>query len=87
MRGCLFDLAQADAMPSIRAIIRPAPRPTRPSSPWSKERGPRGLSHFERGRIAVIAANQGAFANTEDAVNRLYATGSKAKRSRCVRSR
>ena len=43
------------------------------------------LSHFERGRIAVIAANQGAFANTEDAVNRLYATGSKAKRSK-VRS-
>ena len=43
------------------------------------------LSHFERGRIAVIAAQQGAFANTEEAVNRLYATGSKAKRSK-VRS-
>ena len=33
----------------------------------------------------MIAANQGAFANVEDAVNRLYATGSKAKRSK-VRS-
>src|SRR5690606_37796850 len=43
------------------------------------------LSHFERGRIAVIAANQGAFANTDEAVNRLFATGSKAKRSK-VRS-
>lgn len=40
------------------------------------------LSRFERGRIAVIAAQQGAFANTEDAVDKLYATGSKAKRSK-----
>lgn len=40
------------------------------------------LSHFERGRIAVIAADQGAFSNTEDAVAKLFATGSKAKRSK-----
>lgn len=40
------------------------------------------LSHFERGRIAVIASQKGSFANTEDAVNTLFATASKAKRSK-----
>ena len=43
------------------------------------------LSHYERGRIAVIAAQQGAFADTEAAVEKLFASGSKAKRSK-VRS-
>ena len=41
-----------------------------------------GLSHFERGRIAVIAAQQGAFANVEAAVDALFAVASKAKRSK-----
>ena len=40
------------------------------------------LSHFERGRIAVIAAQQGAFVNTEEAVNALFPQASKAKRSK-----
>jgi len=40
------------------------------------------LSHFERGRIAVISAKQGAFENVEEAVNALFAAGSKAKRSK-----
>lgn len=40
------------------------------------------LSHFERGRIAVIAVQQGAFVNTEAAVNALYPMASKAKRSK-----
>ena len=43
------------------------------------------LTHYERGRIAVIAAQQGAFAHTEEAVEKLFASGSKAKRSK-VRS-
>lgn len=43
------------------------------------------LSHFERGRIAVIAAKQGAFPNVEAAVNALFVSASKAKRSK-VRS-
>lgn len=41
-----------------------------------------GLSHFERGRIAVIAAQQGAFANVEAAVDALFPVASKAKRSK-----
>lgn len=40
------------------------------------------LSHFERGRIAVVAAQRGAFATTEAAVDALFATASKAKRSK-----
>lgn len=40
------------------------------------------LSHYERGRIAVIAAQQGAFHNTEEAVNQMFASASKAKRSK-----
>ncbi len=40
------------------------------------------LSHFERGRIAVIAAQQGVFVNTEEAVNALFPQASKAKRSK-----
>lgn len=40
------------------------------------------LSHYERGRIAVMAAAHGAFGSVEAAVNALYASGSKAKRSK-----
>ncbi len=40
------------------------------------------LSHYERGRIAVIAAQQGAFATTEEAVGKMFAAASKAKRSK-----
>lgn len=40
------------------------------------------LSHFERGRIAVVAAQQGVFASTEEGVNTLFAAASKAKRSK-----
>lgn len=40
------------------------------------------LSHFERGRIAAVAAQQGAFANTDAAVGHLFKVASKAKRSK-----
>lgn len=40
------------------------------------------LSHFERGRIAVIASQQGAFPSVEAAVNGLFPVASKAKRSK-----
>ncbi|MEP5761541.1 MAG: ParB/RepB/Spo0J family partition protein [Litoreibacter sp.] len=40
------------------------------------------LSHFERGRIAVIAAQQGMFASSDAAVDKLFNAGSKAKRSK-----
>lgn len=40
------------------------------------------LSHFERGRIAVLAAQEGAFVNVEAAVDALFSSASKAKRSK-----
>jgi ParB family chromosome partitioning protein len=70
----------------IRAIIRPATESDSAFVAMVEENEIRSnLSHFERGRIAVIATQQGAFVNVEEAVNKLYATASKAKRSK-VRS-
>jgi len=43
------------------------------------------LSQYERGRVAVLAAGEGAFANVETAVEALFHAGSRAKRSK-VRS-
>lgn len=40
------------------------------------------LSHFERGRVSVIAAQQGMFGSVEDAVANLFSAASKAKRSK-----
>jgi ParB family chromosome partitioning protein len=40
------------------------------------------LSQYERGRICVVAAGQGAFPSTEAAVSALFASASKAKRSK-----
>lgn len=40
------------------------------------------LSHYERGRIAVVAAQHGAFASVEAAVASLFGMASKAKRSK-----
>ena len=40
------------------------------------------ITPYERGRIAVIAAGQGAFADTTEAVNAIFASASKAKRSK-----
>ena len=40
------------------------------------------LSHYERGRIAVLATEQGAFDSVESAVDGLFHAGSKAKRSK-----
>lgn len=37
------------------------------------------LSHYERGRVVVMAVGHGAFETIEEAVNTLYQAGSKAK--------
>ncbi|TPE51622.1 ParB N-terminal domain-containing protein [Amaricoccus solimangrovi] len=41
-----------------------------------------GLSHYERGRVAALAVGQGRFADLDEAVARLFASASKAKRSK-----
>ena len=85
VRG-LHDLTEQEKYLRIRAIVRPAAEIDAAFVAMVEENEVRSdLSHYERGRIAVIAAQQGAFGNIEDAVNRLYSTGSKAKRSK-VRS-
>ena len=82
MRGLLGQTADPK-YGTIRAIIRPRTESDGAFVAMVEENEVRAqLSHFERGRIAVIAAQQGAFVNTEDAVNRLFATSSKAKRSK-----
>jgi ParB family transcriptional regulator, chromosome partitioning protein len=40
------------------------------------------LTPYERGRIAVVAAERGAFASADQAVDVIFATASKAKRSK-----
>lgn len=40
------------------------------------------LSHYERGRIAVLSAQSGVFATVEEAINKLFEHGSKSKRSK-----
>ena len=40
------------------------------------------VSHFERARVALLAARAGAFDSVEQAVDVLYAAGSKARRSK-----
>ncbi|WP_134681023.1 ParB/RepB/Spo0J family partition protein [Paracoccus ravus] len=82
----LRDLSQSEKYNTIPALIRPRSDSDEAFVAMVEENEVRQeLSHFERGRIAVIAANQGAFANTDDAVAKLFATASKAKRSK-VRS-
>lgn len=82
----LLGLTEDDRYKTIRSIIRPAADADAAFVAMVEENEVRSeLSQFERGRIAVLASQQGAFLNVEDAVNKLYATGSKAKRSK-VRS-
>ncbi len=82
----LHGLGGKQAHTTIRAIIRPKAQTDAAFVAMVEENEVRAeLSQFERGRIAVISAQQGAFLNVEDAVNKLFATGSKAKRSK-VRS-
>lgn len=79
----LMELTGAEKYATIKAIIRPRADAGGAFIAMVEENEVReNLSHFERGRIAVMVANQGAFANTEEAVDRLFATGSKAKRSK-----
>lgn len=85
VRG-LLELTEARKYLSIRAIIRPRGESDESFIAMVEENEVRSeLSQFERGRIAAISTQQGAFVNVEDAVNKLFATGSKAKRSK-VRS-
>ena len=82
----LAAMTGGETFTTIRAIVRPQAEADRAYVQMVEENEVRAdLSNFERGRIAVIAAMQGAFPDTQAAVNALFASGSKAKRSK-VRS-
>jgi len=71
---------------TIHALIRPKTDIAGAFAAMVEENEIRAnLSHFERGRIAVLAAQEGAFINTEAAINSLFNAASAAKRSK-VRS-
>ncbi|MEP2781105.1 MAG: ParB N-terminal domain-containing protein [Pseudoruegeria sp.] len=71
---------------TIKAIVRPTTERDAAIMAMVEENEIRAeLSQFERGRIAVISTQQGVFVNIEDAVNHLFGSASKAKRSK-VRS-
>lgn len=85
VRG-LRELTGQGIYATIKALIRPATDSAAAFAAMVEENEIRAnLSHFERGRIAVIAAQNGAFTNTGEAVDALFASASKAKRSK-VRS-
>ena len=68
---------------SIRAIIRDPRELGGTFGAMVEENEVRAnLSHFERGRIAVVASQEGAFVNVEAAVDALFTAASKAKRSK-----
>ena len=82
----LHDLTHLETFATIRAIVREPEKMGGPFAAMVEENEVRtNLSHFERGRIAVIAAGQGVYPNVEAAVDALFAAASKAKRSK-VRS-
>jgi ParB family transcriptional regulator, chromosome partitioning protein len=68
---------------TIKAIVRPHGAVAEAYVAMVEENEIRSdLSQYERGRIAVMAAGQGAFGSVEEAVNALFHAGSKAKRSK-----
>ncbi|MFV0359383.1 ParB/RepB/Spo0J family partition protein [Tropicimonas sp.] len=79
----LHAMSGGDRFSTIRALVREPEHMGGAFVAMVEENEVRAnLSPYERGRIAVIAAQNGAFANVEAAVDNLFATASKAKRSK-----
>ena len=79
----LFDLTGQEKYATIRAILRDPDQMGGAFAAMIEENEIRAsLSHFERGRIVVIAVKQGSFISVEEAVDALFPSASKAKRSK-----
>ena len=79
----LRQLSGQEKYTAIKAVIRDPASLGGPFAAMVEENEIRSsLSHYERGRISVIAAHQGVFPNIEAAVDALFAQASKAKRSK-----
>lgn len=72
-----------EAFATIRAIIRPPSEVAAAYTAMVEENELRAqLSPYERGRIAVVASDQGAFGSPDAAVEAIFTVASKAKRSK-----
>lgn len=79
----LFGLTGAEKYKTIKSLVRDPEALGGGFAAMVEENEVRAsLSHYERGRIAVVAAQQGAFPSTEKAVSSLFSVASKAKRSK-----
>lgn len=74
---------EGEAYATIKAIVRPPFEAGALYTAMVEENELRSqISHYERGRIAVVLADLGVFADTEAAIETIYAAASKAKRSK-----
>lgn len=79
----LRGMSGGNAFQTIRAIVRDPQELGGTFGAMVEENEVRAnLSHYERGRIAVVASQEGAFVNVEAAVDALFTVASKAKRSK-----
>ncbi|MCF6445745.1 ParB N-terminal domain-containing protein [Nereida sp. MMG025] len=79
----LYEKTGVESFATVRAIERaPAQDADRFAAMVEENEIRQQLTHYERGRIAAIAAKQGVFANTEAAVAAMFPAASKAKRSK-----
>lgn len=75
--------AEAGTPASVLAVIREGRQAAAIYAGMVEENEIRAqLAPYERGRIAAVAAGQGAFASVDDAVDVIFAAASKAKRSK-----
>jgi ParB family transcriptional regulator, chromosome partitioning protein len=74
---------EGSAFATIKALVLPAHETGALYTAMVEENELRAqISAYERGRIAAMAAELGAFPDTETAINTIYAAASKAKRSK-----
>lgn len=74
---------EGPAFARVTALLRPAPETADLYTAMVEENELRAqITPYERGRIAVMAAELGAFPDTETALNTIFAAASKAKRSK-----
>ncbi|WP_166418683.1 ParB/RepB/Spo0J family partition protein [Cochlodiniinecator piscidefendens] len=81
--GELFVETGSESFSHIRAFIRePESAPDAYVSMVEENEIRADLSQYERGRVAAVSTAQGVFASVEAAVDALFASASKAKRSK-----
>lgn len=81
--GLLFDETGEARFASLRALIRPAGSAADAYVAMIEENEIRvGLSHYERARAVALTADLGVFGSEQEALRSLFASASRAKRSK-----